>query len=116
MEEASGNPAMEVMVDVAALEIVDMKCKGGTVRESKQVCLSCTYYSWAYFKYDPTSMFRFSLEQSPILISIQFCFRLCGWINLLYSIFCLLRVFFVSITVFILFHQKQITYIMGSQF
>ena len=65
MEEASGNPAMEVMVDVAALEIVDMKCKGGTVREFKQVCLSCTSYSWAHIKYDHTSMFGFSILWGP---------------------------------------------------
>ena len=33
-----------------------------------------------------------------IIIFIQFCFQLCGWISLLYSIFGLFRVFFVTIT------------------
>ena len=68
MEEPSGNPAVEVMIDVAAVEKVDMKCKGGTVREEESL-----------------NNYEQKIE-SQIIIFIQFCFQLYVWISLLYSI------------------------------
>ena len=68
MEEPSGNPAVEVMIDVAAVEKVDMKCKGGTVREKESLN-----------NYDQQI-------EIQIIIFIQFCFQLYVWISLLYSI------------------------------
>ena len=34
LEEPSDNPALEVLVDVAVIGTVDMKCKGGTYMSS----------------------------------------------------------------------------------
>ena len=52
MEEPSGNPVVEVMVDVVAVKTVDMKCKGG------RYIMIAKYLSFSKLRYVDLEVWR----------------------------------------------------------
>ena len=52
MEEPSGNPVVEVMVDVVAVKTVDMKCKGGMYK------IIAKYLSFSKLRYVDLEVWR----------------------------------------------------------